>query len=22
MNSKSDWILVTFDLDVWPWEIF
>jgi len=21
MNSESDQILVTFDLDLWPWEL-
>jgi len=22
MNARSDWKLVTFDLDLWPWELF
>jgi len=22
MNAKSDWKSVTFDLDLWPWEVF
>jgi len=22
VNARSDWKLVTFDLDLWPWELF